>query len=361
MLQGSSLQDLAAKLMHIDANKKDLVIPVNQLKMNDSNDLSLSDGQSFKPSNWTHQQVSSYTEIPKNYYDRLKDENPCLLAKNVNHSFERNNDLMFKEKGKNDRRLLRTIDGHARAFLSSRYRIIDSSDLLTSVLPLMIENNMQVISSELTERRLYLKALSPKLTTEVKKGDVVQYGIIVSTSDVGAGSCKVEPMIYRLACLNGMISPDSTIKKYHIGKDLATTENRINELLSDETKNLNDKAFWSTVIDVVKNSMRQEVFNSVVDRLRIAANEPIKNINPERIVELSTKATGISGDKIKQQIMESLIKGADLSRWGLVNAFTEAAHKTEGIDYETSINLERAGGLILDLNQTEWRNISATA
>jgi hypothetical protein len=56
--------------------------------------------------------------------------------------------------------------------------------MLSTVLPIFIENDLKIESCELTERRLFIKAVSDRLTTEVKKGDVVQYGLVVSSSDV---------------------------------------------------------------------------------------------------------------------------------------------------------------------------------
>lgn len=364
MLQGTSLTDIAQRLITINERKKDVVVDVSNLAMANDSNLAVINGEthSFQPTTWAHQQIASYSDVPKAYYDRLKSENKTLLASNVNHGFIRNVQ-QSKENGKNEARLVRLLDGNVRAFLSSRYRILDSFDMLTAVLPLMDESKMKVVSSEITERRLFIKALSQKaeLTTEVKKGDAVQYGLMISTSDVGSGSVRVEPMIFRLICTNGMISPDSTIRKFHIGKDLSTMETNFQEILSDSTKQKADAAFWATVKDVVAHSMKTEIFENVVDRLRIASNEPIKNQKLDRVIDLTMKALNVPGELIKNNILMELCKANDMTRWGLVNAFTAAAHTTEGINYETSIELERAGGKILDLPSEQWRNISATA
>ena len=232
--------------------------------------------------------------------------------------------------------------------------------MLETALPVMIEKGMEVVSSEITDTRLFLKALSPKLTAEVKKGDVVQYGLVVSTSDVGAGSVRVEPLIYRLACLNGMIS-STAIRKFHIGKNNA--EEDIRELLSDNTKNLTDAAFWAQVRDVILGSMKSENFEAEVDKLRVAANEEIKNFDLPRVVELTMRATSVGGENKKNSILAALAngnQGAGLTKWGLINSFTAAA-KSDSISYEESIELERAGGAILELPQSAWKNIASVA
>ena len=43
------------------------------------------------------------------------------------------------------------------------------------------------------------------LIVEVKQGDTVQAGIIISNSEVGLGSLSLRTFLYRLVCLNGMI------------------------------------------------------------------------------------------------------------------------------------------------------------
>jgi len=62
-----------------------------------------------------HQQIGTYLGIPAKYYGKMLAEDTELLAYNVNRWFQRNP----------EQRMLRTIDGHARAFLSNRYRRID--------------------------------------------------------------------------------------------------------------------------------------------------------------------------------------------------------------------------------------------
>jgi hypothetical protein len=367
MKKGKTLMELAQELTRIQANAKDYVVPTEKLRAEVKLDekpevvLGFTNGHDhqYKLNNWSKTQLATYTDIPKGYFDRLASEKPQLLADNINHGLDKITS-MSKREGKPESRLLRTIDGKVRGLLSSRYRILDAHDMLEATLPTMLDAGMQVVSSEITEQRLFIKALSPKLMTEVKKGDAVQYGLTISTSDVGAGSVRVEPLIYRLVCLNGMIS-NTAIRKFHVGKNQA--ENDIQELLSDKTKELTDQAFWAQVRDIVLASMKPENFEKEVDRLRLAANLEIKNFDLPRVVELSMKATGIVGETKKNSILSALAsgnEGAGLTQWGLINAFTRAA-QADDFSYEESIEMERAAGSILELPKSQWSVIAATA
>jgi hypothetical protein len=370
MKSGKSLVDLAKELTRIQTAKRDFVVPTEKLRAevvdNSATDerrlgLTFANGSKheFALNNWSASQLASYTDIPKAYFDRIAIENPKLVADNVNHGLERIA-KQSRKIGKPDARLLRTLDGRVRGMMSSRYRILDAHDMLEAVFPVISDKGMQVLSSEITERRLFIKAISPKLESEVKKGDVVQYGLTISTSDVGAGSVRVEPMIYRLVCLNGMIS-STAIRKFHVGKD--QSEEDIRELLSDKTRELSDNAFWSQVRDVVVGSLRKEKFEREVDRLRVAANEEIKNFDLPRVVELTMRATNIQGEGKKNSILAALAsgnEGAGMTKWGLINAFTRAA-QAEEISYEDSIDMERAAGAILELPKAAWTGIASVA
>lgn len=382
MKTGKSLVELAQELTRIRDAKRDFVVPTERLRAEvvDSHtnepprglDVNVveppkkvvlafenGDAHRYSLNSWSKGQLAQYADIPKAYMERLITERPELAANNINHGLERVA-KQSRKSGAPESRLVRTLDGNVRGLLSSRYRILDAHDMLEAVFPVIADRGMNVASSEVTERRLFIKALSPKLQTEVKKGDVVQYGLVVSTSDVGAGSVRVEPLIFRLACLNGMIST-TAIRRFHVGKNQA--EDDVRELLSDRTRELTDAAFWAQVRDVVIGSMKPENFEREVDKLRLAANLEIKNFDLPRVVELTMKAVNITGEEKKNSILAALAngnEGAGLTQWGLINSFTRAA-KADELSYEESIEMERAAGQILELPRKSWEHISAKA
>ncbi len=355
MKSGKTLQELASGLLELKNNSKDFIVPTELVRavndpFNEGIALEFSD-RDYSLNSWTNSQISQYTKVPKPYYDRLSQENPHLLADCVNHSLD---------KSAGESRLIRTVNGSVRAMLSSRYRVLDSHDMLEAVYPLFEKNNLQVVSSEITEQRMFIKVLSPKLVSDIKKGDTVQYGLTISTSDVGSGSVKVEPLIYRLVCMNGMIS-NTAFRKYHVGKN--QHEENIQELLSDKTKAISDTAFWMQVTDIITASLKPENFDSQVDRLRVASGLLIESKNLPKVVEMAAKTIGITGEKKVHSVLAALAsgnQGAGLTQWGLINSFTAAA-KEDAFSYEESIELERAAGSIMELTRKDWSTISQAA
>lgn len=357
MKQGKkSIVELAQELSRIHEVKKDFLVPTSKLAMNENAEIEFESPKAgkvaFGLTDWSLGQVAAHTDIPKAYVERLGNENKALLAQNVNHGFKRNAEARAK-----DGRLVRTLDGKIRGFMSSSYRMLDGYDLLDAIMPTLVDKKFEVVSSEITEKRLYVKTSSAAITGEVKKGDVIQYGVMISTSDVGAGALKIEPYLNRLVCTNGMISSTS-FKQAHFGRN--QFEQHIQEILSDNTKRLNDAAFFNTVRDYMLNTMKKDVFEREINKMRDAAEVVIENMDLDLVVDLSMKEVGIRGEGIKKGILHALAtgnEGAGLTKWGLANSFTRAAQANE-LSYDTATDLERAGGDILELSPSAWKKVA---
>jgi len=355
-MKGRNLLDIVGELTHIAETAKDYKVHPGSLVMDEQGKVEIGRDKQYaetvKPTSWAHQQIASFLDIPKAYYDRMLIENPQLLAENVN--------TWLHEKGPDDRRMLRTVDGKLRGFLSPRYRRMDSLDLLNVVAPILNENKFQIVSCEHTDMRLYIKATLPKLQKDVsgdpKVNDIIQSGVIVSTSDVGAGSLRIEPYILRLVCTNGLIA-ESAIKKYHVGREVGG--DALMEVLSDEALAADDAALWLKVRDVLNESVKPETFNKQCAKIMEAVEDKITNYDLVEVVKRASAKVGVSSKLIRENIVKALgsgNEGAGLTRWGLINSFTAAA-KDAGLGYDESTDLERAGGAILNLSRTEWKNI----
>lgn len=288
-------------------------------------------------------QIGNRVGIPRAYLHRMQTDAPELLAKNVNH--------WFKEAP--ETRMLRTIDNgkkQARAFLSQRYRPLDNVDLVNAVLPKMLQAGCQIQSCEVTEKRLYLQAVTARLQGEVKQGDIVQMGVLVANSEVGCGSVKVEPLIYRLVCKNGMVMP-TAMRRHHVGRagEGDWEEGEASEVFSDETRKLDDRAFWAKVNDVVTHSLTQIALDKELAKMKNATK--IDTGKPTEAVEILQKKYSLADDETAT-ILSHLAKGGDLSLWGLANAVTRTAEDVAS--YDRAVELERLGGEVIELPKSVW-------
>ena len=361
MKTGKSLQELAVELERRKNEARDFIAPVGKLRMVADSDTDATgeinepalaglNGGTMGIANLGHSQIQSWTKIPKVYYDRLRQEEPELLAKNVNTWFERQPET---------RRMVRTLDGNVRAFLSNAYRPMDNFQLAEAVLPILSDKGCEVQSSELTDTRMYIKATLPSMRREITKSsrvdDVVEAGIVISNSEVGHGSLRVEPFLLALVCINGMVA-STAMRKYHVGRR-ADLEEEVYQLLSDKTRRLDDAALWSKVRDVVAGSFNEDIFNTLVDSAEAATEDKITAPLPQ-VVELTAETYRLP-DKTQASILENLSRGGDFSKWGLVNAITASANTADL--YEHATELERLGGKVLELKPSEWKVLAEAA
>lgn len=361
MKQGRTLTQIAQELERQIDSRRDFVAKQGAIQMREDNYLEGLNGEAMPINNWAHGQIASALGIPKPYYDRMRNEYPSLLKSNVN--------AWLHDEG-DKRRMVRTLDGQVRAFLSDRYRPLDNFDLMRTALPSLQEMNAQVVSSEITERRLYVKAIFPSLCAKIDEGktwgeghqflekDTLVAAIFLSNSEIGAGTLRVEAGFYKTRCTNLAIFNDSAMKKYHIGRSAVSDLDNAVELFTDETRRQDDKAFWMKVRDVIASSCNKEFFQLQIEKMQAATEDRILTKDLPAVVEVTRKQLGIQ-DAFKGDILTHLIQGQDLTRWGLLNAVTRTAEDVPS--YDVATDLERAGGKILELSKSDWKSISEAA
>ncbi|MCC7334678.1 MAG: DUF932 domain-containing protein [Pirellulaceae bacterium] len=353
MKTGREMENILGELLRQSEAKRDFLTPANQLRFSAQGDaptLTLelgSDSEEFTLLPSGHQQLAERLEIPKPYYDRMRQEAPNLLEENIATW------LIRSEK----QFLVRTLDNRARAILSDRYRVLDNDELANVALPILMDHGFQVISAEITPRKFYLKAVTPKIQAEVTPGDVVQAGIVLSNSEIGLGTLKIEPLLYFLVCSNGTIVPDASLRRQHVGRHIGELENA-QAYYSEDTQRADDHAFWLKVRDMLRATLKQPRFDAYLNRLQDAAAEPIK-ADPFKVVEVTTKRFRLN-ELESNTVLKNLLAGhngkAELSRYGLMQAITRSSQEHE--DYDRATELEQLGGQILTLSNANWKQIS---
>ena len=294
-----------------------------------------------------HRQIGTHLKIPAAYYDKMLEEYPELLAQNVNAWFQREPAV----------RMVRTIDGTARAFLSNRYRRIDNLDIAGIVLPVLQEmEGMHFESCQLTDSRMYIKVVNTRLEAEVVPGDIVQSGIIISNSEVGLGSVSIQPLVYRLVCSNGMVVNDAQTRRNHVGRVNEASENY--QLYSEKTLEADDKAFAMKIQDTVRAVVDEVRFTRVVNMMREAKDAPMNTAAVPGIVKLVSKDFHITDDE-SSGVLQRLIEGNDLTLYGLSNAVTR--HSQDVKDYDRATALEGIGYNSLSMPARQWSRINQMA
>ncbi len=354
MKSGRSLVNLAQELERQLHSKKDLVVSSALMRhdTNDEGDSCLVIEEGSGPARYgitplARRQLADKLKIPYAYFERMRQSQPVLLDRNVNTWLQDDE----------DRRMIRTLDGQVRAVLSDRYRRLDNFDLAESVLPILQElPEARFESVELTDTRMYLKVVTPRLKYEMAPSDIVQAGVVITNSEVGQGTLSVQPLLYRLVCRNGLIAWDRSLRKTHIGRALGAEDEGVT-VYKDDTLRADDKAFFLKVRDVVQSAVSEASFRQIAQKMQKTLKIPLIG-DPVKTVEVLASRYDLN-DVERSGVLRHLIAEGDLSGYGLVNAVTHYSQDVE--DYDRATDFEVLGGKLIELPAEEWKGLAQAA
>lgn len=333
---------------------------------------------------YAHAQLATHLGITKTYYDRMRTSDDSqtlnLLVTNVNHWLQR--------YGK--RFMVRTLDNHVRAFMSDSYKPRDNFDLVNAVLEPISESGAQITRLDLTERRMYIRALHPEWKERVERqnldvqtreqifqswmadlkaddeGNIPYFsrqdpnhmlgdggfglrsdwdddwiipGVVIQNSEIGQGMTTVAPFALRQICMNGTVM-DATIAVRHVGSNASVLDG----FLSPETIKQENALVWAQMRDITRATFDPALFKQMVEKMNQAANELIQH--PVEAVDRAIGQFDIDKN-LRQQLLNQLVAGGDPTKWGLLNAVTAVAQRQE--DFDDRMHLETVGGRMLEL------------
>jgi Domain of unknown function (DUF932) len=353
MKSGRSLVSLAQELERQLATKKDMLVPSSRMcyrTENGESRVSIEGGDGvmeYGTTELAQRQLADKLRIPFAYFQRMREEKPELLDRNVNTWLAH----------EDERRMIRTLDGNVRAVLSERYRRLDNFDLAENVLPILKRlPGARFESLELTATRMYVKAVTDRVQCEVAPGDVVQAGVVITNSEVGVGRLAVQPLVFRLICKNGLIAADHALRKTHVGRILDADENALT-VFKDDTLRADDQAFFLKVRDVVEACVSEATFRLIAEKMQKTMGIRLTG-DPTKTVEVLANRNALNDDE-RSGVLRQLVSGGDLSGYGLVNAVTHYAEDVN--DYDRATELEALGGKLIELSPSEWKELAEAA
>lgn len=366
MHKGQTLQDMLSEVVRQTESKRDFIADTKEtLRMvqmphyddgvaivllrqgNPTNEL-----QRFAITEHCHRQIAARLKIPFKYYMRLLKDHKDLVIENVNTLFEREPET----------RLIRTLDGKARAFLSNAYRRVDNDEILEATLPVIRGDfDTTILNTNVNENRMRFKCLfnGDEHQTVIGKApnggdDVVHAGFEMGNSEVGGGSFYIRGFFYRSFCLNGCVfgaEETMSMRQIHVGSRVDIPEGFE---LSEETRRKEDELIITAAKDVLTSLSSPEFTRKMGDRLRALKETPNAK-NPEAVIEAIAKEVTLK-DSERSKALEAFIREQDYSQWGAVNAVTNVANHVD--DYERASELEEIGGKIIQMNFRRWQSIA---
>jgi Domain of unknown function (DUF932) len=348
MKQGLTLSKMAEEIQFQNDRKKDYIVGTRSVYMNGNSGLCLETENapiSFDLTQQAHQQIAARLKIPSSYYQKCLTESPRLLAENVNTWFEKNP----------ENRMIRTLSSSARAFLSDQYLIVDNLDIIEAVFPVLESLGLgkNIVSCNLGTDKMYLKVINDKLQAEIKEGDVVQSGFVITNSETGRGATAIQPLIYRLVCSNGLIMPESGIRRIHLGRKIESNDFAAT-LFTPQTRLHERELYLRQIVDVVRSMADPKIFNKIVDTLRDSTKHSI-SAQPQKAVEVLAQRVKLSEDE-QAGVLNHLLLAGDLSRYGMVNAVTRLSQDLAC--YDRASEMEELGSKVLHMSISDWGSIA---
>ena len=356
MKAGLTVEELAAEIMRQRDAKEDYIVNTAGLRMENYGEsfvLRVMDNNGtdrIEPldiAEIAHRQIGARLGIPAKYYGTMLSNYPELLVTNVNAWF-----------GKTPaERMLRVLDGKLRAYLSNSYLRMDHYEIFASVLPVIGEiADVQFVSCQITDNRMYIKAVNPNLEAEVAPGDTVKAGVVISNSEVGLGSVCVQPLIYRERDACGIVVGVETTKRIHRGRvnpALAHFRLASQEVLTDA-----DCTFLTELQQTVRSVNDADRFSQIVSLLQTAKSLPMNTADVSAVVHATGRDFGIT-DAEQNGVLQRLVESNDMSLYGLATAVTR--HSQDIDSYDRATDLEGIGYHILAMPPRQWTRINQAA
>jgi hypothetical protein len=290
-----------------------------------------------------HSQIAAKTPIGARYYRHMLENDPLLLAANVNRWWDETPDV----------RMLRSeiipANGSmplsfARAFLSKNYRRLDNLEVMDTMMPVLTDEQSPWVLTQagITDIAVHVEARAPQINGEVRVGDEVCLAVKITTGEVGNRALTVSMGFYRLICSNLATVPSYTKKQVHLGR----AENEFVELLSESTLRAEDQLVIDKMRDVVKAMHDADRFAELLRTATDAADRDVAGLkSPVKATELL--ATNASLSEVEGVMLwNNMMTEGDPTVYGLTNALTATARTLE---FERKSELERfAGGLLTE-------------
>jgi hypothetical protein len=147
---------------------------------------------------------------------------------------------------------------------------------------------------------------------------------------------------------------EEAYRKFHAGRAIQET----GEIdWADDTRQADDQAVLLKIRDMVRAVVDETRFRGWLEKAQGMTEGKITGDVP-KAVEVLAQKIGVS-DAERGGILTALIEGADLSRWGVINAVTAQAHKA--LSYDRAVEFEAMGNRLIDLPKSDWQEVLQAA
>jgi len=320
----------------------------------------------FFPTQGAVRQIAEKAKIPVDFLRENIRKYPDLAATMVNkwlkddevvNMIGTSRERRVKVDAMGQKQLVRTFKkgentpGVLRAILSSKYLIVNNTDILAEAITVIERRKLKVTAhGTLTDDNMHVRFKCPDIANEVQfknKGvghEMVKIpcgaSLLLQGSETGMGSIVVAPEIEFFVCSN-LARSSEALTQIHLGKEYDDMG-----MLSDETVKKMSMAIFARMKDIISATLTIDGLKKLSERMFMFAGEKVEKA--QTVIENVTDKFGLDKDSTKS-VLDRFIQEGRNCRFGLSQAFTAEAHKYRGEDFQKSLAFEDAGSKILTL------------
>lgn len=346
-------QDVKKMLQRINDDvkyKKDYIVPLSSLGMKETNGflpaLVSSDFEGSSEFTMTEHALRLFCgklDIGTRYITKCLLRDQALVNHNLNFWIENTKDrnFMIRAYERDNKKI-------ARAILTDRYKRIDNDVIATKAINRMLDVGCEIKHADYDGDNLSITGVFPEIEGNVagerEVDDIIQAGITITNNEVGGGSFKVLPFLYRLVCTNGMVAPSfvGTFLAKHVGKKVTDTDedNQGEESLEkmlDKITALKDPKVFEDLFGIFKASKFKKTTSDQI--VRLAKQH---SLTDDERAGIFTRLDKVYGDTFT------------VDNFSLANAVTNLANDEEMSESRARF-LQELGGHIIFTSQTMQR------
>lgn len=326
-----------------------------------------------------HRQLAERLKVPFDYYRRMLQEAPALLAETLDtwHRAQPAARLyrMMRPWDRPSTQLSERAGAGliVRAVLSDRYRPLDHLSLLEAVLPTAQQHGALVRQWSLTPDKLYVRftglerdvaqiVAERRLLGErpeahaVNLQEVLSFGLSLSNSETGGSALAVEPWIEILRCLNGLRVLEK-MRVAHLGRKQVADGDEA--WMARDTQRVDDAATFLKVRDRVHEIFTNDTQERAVAIIAKAKGVPLALPSDQTTLqwitnaaatwELTEQETAILQEEVLQeQVRFPTRADRQLTPWAVSQGLTALGRRMgEQGDPERRVQLEGMGWEVL--------------
>ena len=364
--ENASLEQAIEKLQELKDRRRDIILPIDSIRMNDSGRLVVSDvhvGGLLEPvvatpNEIASRHISSRLDIPWKYWQRMSETMPELAAQNFNAWAQ----YEAIDKGDKRRRFfLRTYmdepGGHigtARALLSNKYLPVDNLSLVAMTLrtaeQITRERGVRIIVDrcDLSETKMYLRFRSPDIANDGPSilrqyrdpnngstggfggGQGIVSGFVITNSEVGYGSLSISPVAIIGACNNGLIWKDESYDRRHLGAKMEEG------IYQDDTRQANVELILKQIRDHLLHFLSEEYLGQRINDIQAMADRKISH--PVQFIQNVGQEISLSDTEVDGILDHFMRQGTAGSVFDAAQAMTSFAQV--GVSADRRYDLE---------------------